>query len=246
MHQDVDKLLADLEYQFNSIDLLTDALTHRSYHSVRRTYYSNNKAPSADTQVPVNNERLEFLGDAALGYLVAEILYAEYPEASEHDLTLMRANLVRGTSLAELARGLKLGKYLFLGQGERRNGGADRDSILADGLEALLGAVLLDGGVVALRTVVIRLFRNRLEKLVQASMQDSKSRLQEAMQARGMPLPSYQIVETSGKQHAQTFTVKCSVDELGLSAQAQAGNRKSAEKLAAEQILMLMEPNSRV
>lgn len=227
MLPDVNKLLVALEYQFSSTDLLANALTHRSYHSAS------------------SNERLEFLGDAALGYLIAELLYTEYPLASEHELTLMRANLVRGTSLAELARHLDLGDFIFLGQGEQRNGGAARDSILADAMEALLGAVMLDGGIGALRNVVLLLFKNRVEKLANVSIQDPKSRLQEVTQARGMSLPSYKIVETSGQQHAQTFTVKCSVDELGLSAQAQAGNRKSAEKLAAEIVLANMESSNR-
>ena len=244
MQPGVDKLLVDLEYQFSSIDLLTNALTHRSYHSVRTAARSDNESRIVEESVPVNNERLEFLGDAALGYLIAELLYVSYPKASEHELTLMRANLVRGTSLAELARNLNLGDFLYLGQAERRNGGASRDSILADGVEAVFGAVLLDGGIGALRRVVLHLFENRIQGLSEVSIQDSKSRLQEVMQARGMSLPNYQIVETSGQQHAQIFTVKCSVDALGLTAQAQAGNRKSAEKLAAEIILAKLESPS--
>ena len=155
MHQGTDKLLEVLEYQFDSADLLTNALTHRSYLSTRP---SQNPETQSGTQTEqsgafptANNERLEFLGDAALGYLVAEMLYEEYPDASEHKLTLMRANLVRGTSLSELAQNLKLGDYLFLGQGERLSGGASRASILANALEALFGAILLDGGADALQ-----------------------------------------------------------------------------------------------
>ncbi len=243
MHQDTDKLLEALEYQFNSADLLTSALTHRSYLSIRSTQNAGSQSRPIENFPTANNERLEFLGDAALGYLVAEMLYEEYPNASEHKLTLMRANLVRGTSLSGLAQDLGLGDYLFLGQGERSSGGASRASILANALEAVFGAILLDGGIDALRIVVIRLFRNRSKRLMDIPIQDFKSRLQELLQARGLSLPSYSIVETSGQPHAQVFTLSCRVEELGVSAQAQAASRKSAEKLAAEKVFnMLSSP----
>jgi len=202
--------------------LLERALTHRSAG-------------------PDNLERLEFLGDAALGFVVARLLFEASGEASEQRLTLMRANLVNGASLAVTARELDLGSYLRLGEGERKSGGADRESILADALEAVFGAIVLDGGLACAEAVARNLFGARLADVDDVELRDPKTRLQEHAQANGLALPSYTVVETAGEDHAPVYSVECRLDALGVSGRGQGRSRRDAEKQAASAVLDLLD-----
>jgi ribonuclease-3 len=215
-------LCAALGYAFQQPELLEEALTHRSAS-------------------PRHNERLEFLGDALLNLVMAEDLFRRYPQASEGELSRLRANLVKGEALAELARGLKLGETLRLGQGELKSGGPQRESILADALEAIFGAVYLDGGLDACRALILHLYRDCLDHLASAGeLKDPKTRLQEYLQARQQPLPVYSVLEIHGEPHAQSFTVECAVaDRRGV---AVGSNRRKAEQDAARQVLEQLLP----
>ena len=216
------RLCAALGYIFQRPELLEEALTHRS-------------------ALPRNNERLEFLGDALLNLIVAEHLFQRYPQASEGELSRLRATLVKGEALAELARGLKLGEELRLGQGELRSGGPQRESILADALEAIFGAVYLDGGLKACRSLILHLYRNNLAGLASADeLKDPKTRLQEYLQARQQPLPIYSVLEIRGEPHAQSFTVECAVADRR--AVAVGSSRRKAEQDAARQMLERLLP----
>lgn len=215
---DLDQLEKKLGYVFQDRKLLERALSHKSVGSA-------------------NNERLEFLGDAALGYVVANNLFKSYPDAAEDDLTLMRANLVKKMTLAEVARGIDLGRYLQLGIGEKKGGGRDRSSILADAVEAMLGAIVIDGGVGKVATVVSKLFGDRLDSFDGTVEKDPKTRLQELVQGRRMALPRYSVIRTEGKDHARVYFVRCRVDELDLESTASATSRREAEKLAALGVL---------
>lgn len=209
-----------LGYQFRQPALLGEALTHRSASAC-------------------NNERLEFLGDALLSLIIAEYLFQHYPKASEGELSRLRASLVKGEMLAELARGLNLGGALRMGQGELKSGGPQRQSILSDALEALIGAVYLDGGLAMCRALVLRLYQEQLEKLASANeLKDPKTRLQEYQQARQQPLPIYNVLEICGEPHAQSFTVECAV--AGFRAVAVGNSRRKAEQEAARQVLEQM------
>ncbi|MEO6799536.1 MAG: ribonuclease III [Rhodanobacter sp.] len=190
-----------------------------------------------------NNERLEFLGDALLGAIIAELLYEVHPKASEGELSRLRAQLVNGQALAVLARELDLGDELKLGPGELKSGGFRRDSILADAFEALIAAVYLDAGFEACRDSVRALFGERVAALRRSS-KDAKTRLQEHLQSGGWLLPQYELVGSHGEDHAKTFDVRCSVSEpLTLVAEATAGSRRAAEQDAAESVLLqLLEP----
>lgn len=208
-----------LGYRFAQPALAAAALTHRS-------------------AAGNSNERLEFVGDAVLGLAVAEALYAQCPALEEGDLTRMRAHLVNRESLAQLARALDLGALLVMGPGEQRSGGFQRRSVLEDALEAALGAVFLDGGYAAARGVVQRLFAERLASLPDpASLKDAKTRLQEALQARGLALPDYRLVVTAGPDHAREFTAECRIAALALSGQGSGRSRRQAEQAAAAQAL---------
>lgn len=216
------RLITALDYLFQQPELLELALTHRS----------------ATAQ---SNERLEFLGDALLNLVMADYLYQHYPQASEGALSRLRANLVKGEALTALAHELGLGEALRLGPGEIRSGGAQRASILADALEAVFGAVYLDGGLDPARTLILRVYRQRLEELAHAGeLKDPKTRLQEYLQARQQPLPSYSILEIQGEPHAQSFTVECAVADCR--AVAIGGSRRQAEQDAARQILEQLAP----
>lgn len=211
------RLSAALGYEFHHSRLLEDALTHRSAS-------------------PRHNERLEFLGDALLNLVIADYLFQCYPQASEGELSRLRASLVKGETLAALARDFNLGDQLRLGQGELKNGGSQRESILADALEAIFGAVYLDSGLEASRRLILRLYQRHLEELGHAGeLKDPKTRLQEYLQARQQPLPSYHIVGVGGEPHAQIFTVECVVAERR--AVAVGSNRRRAEQDAARQVL---------
>jgi ribonuclease-3 len=211
-----------LGYRFADKELLELALTHRSHGSE-------------------NNERLEFLGDAALGFVVADWLYRVFPDAQEHELTVMRASLVKRSSLARVAREIEMGQYLQLGAGELKSGGHQRESILADTVEAVLGAVLRDGGVAAAAAVIETLFAQQVSQVDAQLARDSKTLLQELLQSRHLQLPEYLITAQSGDAHAPEFTVACRVDDLGIVTQARANNRREAEQLAAAAALRHLE-----
>jgi ribonuclease-3 len=216
----VERIAASTGYRFTDESLLTRALTHRSanHHS--------------------HNERLEFLGDSLLNFLVAEMVYLQRGSDDEGDLSRLRSSLVRGATLADIAAEIELGSCLILGTGELKSGGHRRRSILADGLEALLGAIYLDGGLPAATQVVQRLFAQRLVELPDASLlKDPKTRLQEWLQARGMALPEYEIVEVSGQEHAQQFTVCCRLTRPALEFLGQGPGRRQAEQQAATSAL---------
>lgn len=189
-----------------------------------------------------HNERLEFLGDAVINLLVAEHLYRAFPEADEGDLSRLRARVVSREPLAEIAAGLAIGEALQLGSGELKSGGFRRQSILADALEAVCGAVYLDGGIDAARRVVARLVDRRIAELPDAgTLKDAKTRLQEYVQSRGLPLPRYEVERTGGEAHEQTFWVTCEVEALGRRAGGTGRSRRRAEQEAAEQILKEIE-----
>lgn len=185
-----------------------------------------------------HNERLEFLGDAVLNCSVARLLYDAHPNADEGALSRLRATLVSGETLAALAAEIGLGDHLKLGQGELRSGGFRRASILADALEALLGAIFLDSGFGAAFAAIERLFAERLERLPSAeALKDAKTRLQEALQSRGLARPIYTLTAVSGDPHAQSFTVSCAVPTFDLLAVGEAGSRRRAEQVAAGRLL---------
>jgi ribonuclease-3 len=208
-----------LGYECRDPALLESALTHRSAGGS-------------------HNERLEFLGDAVLNCVVAKLVFHEFATADEGDLSRFRASLVSGEALAVIAAEIDLGSQLRLGSGELKSGGFRRKSILADALEALFGAVYLDGGFDAAAGVIERLFVPRLDRLPSAAeLKDPKTRLQEALQARGLPLPSYAVESISGEAHNQVFQVRCSVSSLGLKVSASGASRRRAEQAAAQLLL---------
>lgn len=209
-------LIQRLGYKFRDGALLQQALTHRSYaHG--------------------NNERLEFLGDGLLNFVIGERLYALQPKAEEGALSRLRASLVREETLALLGRDLQLGELLRLGESELKSGGYRRDSILADALEAIIGAVFIDGGFDAARGVCERLYAPLLADLPDAeSLKDPKTRLQEALQADGRPLPRYEILSESGPPHARRFAVRCLLPDNESFTESEGASRRSAEQRAAE------------
>jgi len=219
--------LRGLNHRFGDPKLLHTALTHRSAGRA-------------------NNERLEFLGDAVLGMIVAQILFQRFPRAAEGDLTRMRAALVREESLAAIARELALGDAIRLGQGELRSGGQRRDSILADVFEAVVAAVYLDAGLDACRACLEPLLETRVAGLdSQPLAKDPKTRLQELLQGRGLPLPAYALVETAGDEHCKRFFVRCTVDALGQSSVGEGGSRRAAEAHAAALAIAQIESAER-
>jgi ribonuclease-3 len=207
-----------LGYQFHNTQLLRLALTHKSY-------------------AKQNNERLEFVGDAVLGYLVGSMLYRKYPDVQEDALSLMRAELVRGRTLALLAKELGLAPLLLLGSGELKSGGRERDSILANAVEAIIGATHEDGGIQACVELVDKLYAQRLENLDAQSLKDAKTQLQELLQGQGLELPVYEIQDVSGADHQRQYCVSCSVAALDKKASASASSRRGAEKAAAQLVL---------
>ena len=188
-----------------------------------------------------HNERLEFLGDSILNCSVARLLYDAHPLADEGDLSRLRASLVSGESLAQIAAELGLGEFLRLGPGELKTGGFRRASILADALEGMLGAIFLDAGYEAAAAAVARIMAPKLSALPAAgTLKDPKTRLQELMQARGVALPVYTLTAVGGDPHAQTFTVMCEVPVFGVGARAEGGSRRRAEQLAAAKVIDLL------
>jgi len=207
-----------LGYSFSDVGLLQQALTHRS-------------APGA------SNERLEFLGDAVLDIVISEVLFHALPDAPEGDLSRLRASIVRDTSLAGVAAELGIGEQLILGSGERKTGGHRRQSILADALEALFGAVYLDSDFDTAAELIRGIFRDKLEELPHADdLRDPKTRLQEWLQARGASPPDYELVNVTGKAHQQHFEVRCLVPDRE-PAPGEGRSRRSAEQQAARRML---------
>ncbi|MCF6236270.1 MAG: ribonuclease III [Gammaproteobacteria bacterium] len=218
-----DRLLRKLEYQFSDPELLTCALTHRSMGSR-------------------NNERLEFLGDAVLGYAIAAELYNRFPTASEGVLSRLRSSLVKGETLAELARDLQLGDHLLLGSGELKSGGYRRNSILAGALEGVMGAIYLDGGYEDCYQWIIKLYKSRLESISpDVNLKDPKTRLQEYLQSKKLELPRYTVVSVDGQAHDHLFRVDCYVSGLDLNMQGAGFSRRKAEQDAAQKILETIE-----
>jgi ribonuclease-3 len=216
-------LVRKLGYTFTNPDLLYSALTHRSRGAA-------------------HNERLEFLGDSLLSFTMASELYQRFPKAREGDLTRMRALLVRGETLAEIARDLKLGDYLNLGVGEKKSGGHARDSILADALEACVGAIYLDGGLDVCKQCILTWFLDRLESLrLKTPQKDAKTRLQEYLQARRLPLPVYKILSMEGDPHEPVFKIQCNVSILEEPLIGLANTRRKAEQAAAEAALQALQ-----
>lgn len=207
-----------LGHSFSDPQLLQQALTHRS--AGRR-----------------NNERLEFLGDALLNLIVAETVYEQFPRASEGEMTRARASLVNGLALAELAREANIGEHLVLGPGELKTGGFRRDSILADAFEAVIAAIYLDSGWHSCRTLVRRVFAERVAAVDGTDRKDSKTQLQELLQANALALPVYELIGTSGDDHNKEFDVVCMIESLGLSRNGSGSSRRAAEQAAAEDVL---------
>ncbi|MCP4432319.1 MAG: ribonuclease III [Gammaproteobacteria bacterium] len=211
-----------IDYQFIDYALLDQAVTHRS---VSRT---------------INNERLEFLGDSVLSLVISEYLYKYFPDIDEGKLSRLRASLVNQQSLAMIARGISLGECIKLGGGELKSGGFRRDSILSDTLEAIIGAIYLDGGFQQACKSVRYLYRNMLTEItdkIDQSLKDPKTQLQEILQSRQIQLPEYQVIQTVGKDHDQVFTVSCKIHVLEIEATGKGSSRKKAEQEAAGQVL---------
>lgn len=214
--------LRRLGHQFADESLRDQALTHRSA-SAR------------------HNERLEFLGDALLGQIISAQLFHRFPDASEGEMSRMRASLVKEKTLAELAAELQLGDVLLLGSGELKSGGFRRESILADALEALIGAIYLDAGFPVCEQAVLRLYAERLEQLpVAGTDKDAKTQLQETLQGARLPLPQYDLLATYGEAHAQTFHVRCTLHD-GSTAEGRGSSRRRAEQQAAAELLEQMQ-----
>jgi len=217
--QEPEKLARKLGLTFKQPILVKRALTHRSAH--------------AD-----NNERLEFLGDSVLGFVIAERLYQKFTEADEGVLSRLRATLVNQTALANIARKLNLGDYLILGSGELKSGGYRRDSILSDAMEALIGALLIDQGMDACRVWILELFSEQIDGLSMRDWKkDPKTRLQESMQARGLDLLAYSLKSVVGQPHDQSFVVECRVSLTEETCEGRGSSRKRAEQESAEKML---------
>lgn len=209
-------------YQFSDDSLLRQALTHRSY--------------GAD-----NNERLEFLGDSILGFTIAEFLYREFPMMPEGILSRQRSRLVKGETLAEIAHDFSLSDYLIMGQGELKSGGFRRCSILADTVEAMIGAIFLDSDLETCKAIILRWFDARLKDICpDDQLKDAKTELQELLQSKKKALPVYTVTQVEGASHEQSFTVSCIVDLLQTEVKATASSRRKAEKKAATIALNLL------
>lgn len=185
-----------------------------------------------------NNERLEFLGDAILSFVIADDLYQRFPDAREGQMSRLRARVVKGETLARIAREMGLGDYLRLGSGELKSGGFRRDSILADSVEAIIGAIYLDKGIEAARAFILRWFAEHLQQLdLNTSLKDAKTRLQEFLQARRVDLPCYELVSVEGDPHDQTFHIRCQVALLEQPTEGRGSSRRQAEQQAANRAL---------
>ena len=222
MSQSLSRLERRLGHTFQNQDLMLLALTHRSFAGR-------------------NNERLEFLGDAILNFVAGEALFERFPQAREGQLSRLRARLVKGETLAVLARGFELGEYLRLGSGELKSGGFRRESILADALEALIGAIYLDAGMDVARARVLDWLANELDGLTLVDTnKDPKTRLQEFLQSRAVELPRYEVVDIQGEPHCRTFFVQCEIALLTDKTQGQGASRRIAEQVAAAAALVAL------
>ncbi|CEK10042.1 ribonuclease III [Legionella hackeliae] len=223
---DLQRLCRRLGYQFKNPAFLKQALTHCSAGSL-------------------NNERYEFLGDSILSFVIAHALFSEFPEQTEGQLSRLRAFLVKGEMLAEIATEIELGDHLFLGQGELKSGGFRRASILADALEAVIAAVFLDGGIEASKQLVLRLYQSRFEdETLHDNLKDAKTQLQEYLQAHKKPLPEYSLAKVEGEEHDQLFYVTCKVSGRKNPTLGCGSNRRKAEQEAAKQLLQELKGNS--
>jgi len=221
----INNLLKKLEYSFNDIELLNEALTHRSYAAK-------------------NNERLEFLGDGILNFVIAHELFKQYPDVQEGDLSRLRANLVNKESLAVIAKQLELGDVIRLGSGELKSGGFRRPSILADTVESIFGAVYCDGGFEPCRELIVRLYANRLSSPTDLqSLKDPKTQLQELLQSRRFALPDYQVTNVTGQAHAQIFHVRCNIKPMNIDVSGEGKSRRKAEQVAAEKAITEVKAN---
>ncbi len=226
MQNNLQRLYKRLGYEFKDPTFLKQALTHCSAGTI-------------------NNERLEFLGDSILSFVIASALYEKFPEQSEGQLSRLRAFLVKGEMLAKIAVGLELGDYLYLGQGELKSGGFRRASILTDALEAVFAAVFFDGGFEACQHVILHVYDTRLnDQKLQDNLKDAKTQLQEYLQAQKYPLPEYMLTKIDGEEHDQIFYVTCEVASLKIITQGQGENRRKAEQQAAKQLLQKIRKSS--
>ena len=225
-------MLDRLKYTFNNPELLTAALTHRSSSNGSTTRNSGE----------VDNQRLEFLGDSVLDLVISDILYHHEPHLKEGDMSRIRAGLVCEVRLAEVARRLHLGQSLILGPGETHGGGREKVSVLADAMEALLGAIFLDGGLDTAMDVALKLWKPYLSQPESWAdiLADYKTKLQEATQGQGLGIPNYELVKTTGPAHARTFTMSIYVGGEKL-ATTEASSKKEAEQLAAKEALVLIK-----
>ncbi|RUM90351.1 MAG: ribonuclease III [Thiomicrospira sp.] len=221
----LNRLSKSLGYQYKNIEFLQRALTHRSMGAK-------------------NNERLEFLGDSLVNFMIADALFHQFHKISEGDLSRIRAFLVKGETLAKIGKEYQLSDYLMLGPGELKSGGYRRESIIADTVEAIIASVYEDGGLDACRAFVMRLYENRLKELDPSKIgKDPKTRLQEFLQSNREQLPEYSVMTVNGPAHAQEFTVSCYVAKLNRKFEATATNRRKAEQVAAQEALDILENN---
>ncbi len=218
------KQLEDLlQYKFKDINLLQKSLTHRSFDGE-------------------NNERLEFLGDSILNFTIAEALFKKFPNIPEGDLSRLRASLVKSGTLAEIAAKIKLGDFIFLGEGELKSAGWRRPSILADTFEAIIGALYLDGGLGPAQTFIHQYFQDWLNEINPAKIdKDPKTSLQELLQSKKLMLPKYEVADIKGEAHAQEFVVKCNIAQLSIATEASGPSRRAAEQEAASIALPLVK-----
>jgi ribonuclease-3 len=212
------KLSQKISYNFVNKALLIQAVTHRSAKGA-------------------HNERLEFLGDSILGFVIAEVLYEKFPEHSEGDLTRMRSSLVKGVTLAKLATDFGLGEFLILGPGELKSGGHRRESILEDAIEAIIGAVYLDSNLDTCKALILSWFEQHLSVIKPGIHKDPKTQLQEYLQGRKIALPEYEVIDIQGQSHNQMFTVSCTTSVIKHKVVTKATSRRKAEQAAAQQVM---------
>ncbi|MCR3754715.1 MAG: RNase III [Candidatus Westeberhardia cardiocondylae] len=218
----INKLQKEMGYFFRDNRFLFRALTHRSASGI-------------------HNERLEFLGDSILNYVIANVLYHRFPYINEGDMSRMRSVLVCRNTLVEIAKRFKLGSYLLLGVGEMKNGGNNRESILANAIEALIGAVFIDSDIQRIEKIILRWYSKYLKEIIPGkSQKDPKTKLQEYLQGNHLPLPIYVLIETKGEKHDQEFVIQCHVSGIKKVIFGIASSRRKAEQVAAEKIINLL------
>jgi ribonuclease III len=221
-------LQKNIDYQFNNLSLLTQALTHRSANHC-------------------HNERLEFLGDAILGSVIATVLYQKFPDADEGQLSRLRSFLVKEKALSGLANELNFSQFLILGSGELKSGGFRRDSILSDTFEAVIGAVLLDSDYSTAEIYLLNLYKEKLAKLsLEKAQKDPKTRLQEWLQSKGHQTPDYQVLRSTGKDHAKLYWVSCEIAYQNISLEGHGPSRRKAEQDAACKAIEKIQLDSKV